>query len=108
MSENYGPNSPNISIYPQKYTIASPNTTIPGNQYQYDWNMAPDPWAAMPQIDGLDELCEMLGISEGGQPPLLTGVSGVRYSLVNVLRAQMELMVRLNILLVHRRLVPDE
>lgn len=66
------------------------------------------PQGYMPPIEGLDELCEMLGVSEGGTDFLLTGVSGVRYSLVNILRAQMELMVRLNILLVHRKLIPDE
>lgn len=61
----------------------------------------------LPAIDGLDELCEMLGVEEGGQAPLLSGLSGKRFSLVNILRAQMELMVRLNILLVHREIIPE-
>ena len=94
------------SNYMGPYPASQTYHTQPIPGYNQHIPEAVDPWAA--PIDGLDELCEMLGVSEGGQPPLLAGVSGVRYSLVNVLRAQIELMVRLNVLLVHRRLVPDE
>lgn len=118
MSSSYisttGPGLPGLVSGPVPSNYMGPHPTpqtyhtqpIPGYTYSQHIPEAVDPWAA--PIDGLDELCEMLGVSEGGQPPLLAGVSGVRYSLVNVLRAQMELMVRLNVLLVHRRLVPDE
>jgi hypothetical protein len=123
MSEKYVTTNTNTTDY--KFTIAQPQTMVApqntfapsyGHGHQVNPNyppnyytepQSPDPWGGV-QIEGLDELCEMLGVPEGGQGPLLTSVSGVRYSLVNVLRAQMELMVRLNVLLVHRRLVPDE
>lgn len=97
-----------INPHQHQHTIAPNPFQQPGHTFQWPSVQVPqDPWAVIQPIDGLDELCEMLGVEEGGQVPLLTGRTGKRYSLVNVLRAQMEMMVRLNILLVHRNLVPE-
>lgn len=89
-------------------TITSPHQhTIPSPSFNW-----PPPQPAIPElplIEGLDELCEMLGVEESDSDGgiLLKGVSNKEYSLVSILRAQMELMVRLNILLVHREIVPE-
>lgn len=92
------------------------HTLAPNQHTMYDWNLQQqtfDPWVSLPPIGGLDELCELLGVDEepaiatGNQGPILSSVSGKRYPLITILRAQMEFMARLNLLLVHRQLVPE-
>jgi hypothetical protein len=109
--------SPYISTQPAygggpgyQHTVAPPNISYdPTLGYQQSF----DPWVTLPPIGGLDELCDLLGIVEeptiptGSQGPVLTSVSGKRYALVNILRGQMEFMSRLNMLLIHRQIVPE-
>lgn len=96
------------TTFPQNPHTLAPQTF--GNPTYHSQTIPPpaDPFAYFGAIGGLDELCEMLGVTEGGNGPMLQGASGMRYSLVRIIGAQIELMARLNILLVHRRLVPDE
>lgn len=104
------PVSTNVPSYPtwtHQHTVAQQGYGVPGPPGP----MGPpgmDSFTAIGAIEGLDELCEMLGVREGTQGLLIQGQSGSRYSLIDILKAQMTLMTRLNILLVHRRLVPDE
>jgi hypothetical protein len=124
-SDNISVNEPHISTTGNIYT--QQQLTFPTTHHQYapstiapiqptcgqPYYGTPDPWVQMPPIEGADELCEMLGVPElphmstGSEGPTLRGVSGKCYALVDVMRAQMEFMTRLNILLVHRNLVPE-
>jgi hypothetical protein len=79
-----------------------PGTVYPNTSISYP--QPQDPWAQLVDIDGLDELCEMLGVEEGGQLPYLRSRSGKSYSLLSLLRAQVEMMTKLTVLLVHRNI----
>lgn len=64
-----------------------------------------------PPLEGVDELAEMLGVEPAVAPLgaiIIVGVSGNQYSLVDMLRAQVEFMTLLSTLLVHRNLFPEE
>jgi hypothetical protein len=96
-------------IYPNTHTFAPSYNTYDTSFQQQSF----DPWVSLPPVAGIDELCALLGVDEepsmstGNQGPILMSVSGKRYALVNILRAQMEFMARLNMLLVHRQIVPE-
>lgn len=72
------------------------------------------PWVGEPHqsvgpMEGLDELCQLLGVEPTTETTglLLSGQSGRLYSLVDVISAQLSVMTRLHVLLVHSRLTPE-
>jgi hypothetical protein len=93
-----------------QYTTGTSPTT--GTYYPQPTPTYITPQATVPQMvielesDELADLVEMLEVEPGGQG-LLLRIKGVDYGLIDILRAQVEMMVRLNIFLMHR-LLPDD
>jgi hypothetical protein len=88
----YYPSVTSPGITPPQSHIVSPHT-VPQMIIELD-------------SDELSDLIEMLEVEPGGQG-LLLRIKDVDYGLINILRAQVEMMVRLNIFLMHR-LLPDD
>ncbi len=82
---------------------------IPGHQHTIGGNtpVTPSPFGP---VQGLDELCQLLGVNPVEGPHnglLLTSVSGQVFSLIDLLNGQLSLMTRLHVLLVHRPPIPE-
>lgn len=101
-------------------TSGTAGSTIPTHQHtlapQYNWHTAapiapPTNWGMpayhhinMGECPELELLVKMLKVEPGGSEGILLNIGDKYYSLVNILKAQVELMMRMNILLVHRNL----
>lgn len=90
------------------YTFG-PSISQPIYQTQPYIPIAPEP----PKVPGLDELCEILEVREYTNPETTTaftvmGMSGKVYNLVDLISAQVEIMARLHLLLVHRNITSEE
>jgi hypothetical protein len=60
-------------------------------------------------VDGLDELADMLGVEPNTSVGIrLLGVSGKQYSIIDIIKSQIDLMIRLHVLMVHSYEDQDE
>lgn len=93
-------------IQPHQHTFSQP--FIPSPEEIQSWGQS-NPSNYLGPVEGVDELCQMLGVSptEETNGLFLVGKENQRYSLVAVIAAQLEMMQRLHVLLVHRDLTPE-
>lgn len=97
---------PHQHIAAPRKTLVSDHTHAPA-----PWlpSISDNPYQVVGPMEGLDELCQLLGVTETTQSTglLLSGQSGRLYTLVDVISAQISIMTQLHVLLVHRPLTPE-
>jgi hypothetical protein len=95
-------------IQPHQYNHTNAPPFIPSPEEIQSWGSS-NPSNYLGPVEGVDELCQMLGVSptEETSGLFLVGKENQRYSLVAVIAAQLEMMQRLHVLLVHRDLTPE-
>jgi hypothetical protein len=88
---------PLFSPSPHTHTVASNNITY------HPYGPPPSGPNVQGPIEGLDELCQLLNVeaTQKTNGLLLLGLAGKMYSLVDVLAAQLRVMTKLHVLLVH-------
>lgn len=105
---------PQTTISPNVYPVSSPY--VPG-QGQHDHSLSNFNMEEFQRLHGqldelhtdddrIEDLIEMLEVQPTDQRPCASTfeIKGVRYSLFDILHAQMKFMFRMNILLIHRQL----
>lgn len=92
-----------VNTHQQPLFSSHPHTLTPSHTIAHPYGPPPSGPNVQGPIEGLDELCQLLNVeaTQKTNGLLLLGLAGKMYSLVDVLAAQLRVMSKLHVLLVH-------